>query len=302
MTHAAAPADPWFTVFTATYNRAHTLHRVYESLLAQTMQDFEWLIVDDGSTDDTEARVREMMGQDRIPIRYMMKRSNGGVHTAHNVAIKQARGKLFLRLDSDDACVPHALETLLGKWLQIPESLRHSYSGVSCLCMRPSGEVVEDAYPVDGWDSDYAVLVSLRGDKWGFHRSDVLREHPFPEFACERFCPEGLVWARLHDNYKTRCFNIPLRIYFISNDSISSSMTRTRYRSPKGMALYYNEQMNRLGTFRALRHAINYIRFSPANGGLIDACRRASRKRLVIVALPCGLALHWRDRLRGDCA
>jgi len=300
MTHAVAPGDSCFTVFTATYNRGHTLHRVYESLLAQTLQDFEWLIVDDGSTDDTEARVREMMAEDRMRIRYI-KKANGGVHTAHNVAIKQARGELFLRLDSDDACVPHALETLLGQWLQIPESLRHGYSGVSCLSMRPTGEVVGDAYPVDGWDSNYAILQSLRGDKWGFHRLDVLREHRFPEFAGERFCPEGLVWARLHDTYKTRCFNTPLEICFISDDSITSSMTRTRYRSPKGTALYYHEQMNRFGSFRALRHAINYVRFSPANGGIRRAIRNATRKGLVLFALPLGLALHVRDRRRGDC-
>jgi len=167
--------------------------------------------------------------------------------------------------------------------------------------MQPSGELVGDPYPVDGWDSDYAVLQSLRGEKWGFHRSDVLQQHQFPEFTGERFCPEGLVWARLHDKYKTRCFNISLRIYFSSGDSITSSMTRTRYRSPKGMALYYNEQMRRLLGARAFRQAINYIRFSPANGGFIEALRRASRKALVVAALPFGTALYWRDRWRGDC-
>lgn len=292
---------PWFTVFTATYNRAHTLRRVYESLLSQTMQDFEWLIVDDGSTDDTEALVQEMMGDGSLLIRYI-KKSNGGVHTAHNAAIKNASGKLFLRLDSDDACVPHALATLLEKWLEIPENLRDSYSGASCLCMQPSGELVGDTYPADEWDSDYAVLGSLHGEKWGFHRVDVLREHPFPEFANERFCPEGLVWARLHDKYKTRCFNIPLRIYFDSNDSISGSMTRMRYQASQGVALYYREQMNRFGIFQAFRHAINYVRFSPANGGVIEALKSASRLWLVVAALPFGLVLHWRDGLRGDCA
>lgn len=298
--HVLTPDAPWFTVFTATYNRAHTLRRVYESLLTQTMQDFEWLIVDDGSTDDTEAHVQEMMRDRRLAIRYV-KKSNGGVHTAHNVAIREANGKHFLRLDSDDACVPHALETLREKWLEIPESLRDQYSGVSCLCMQPSGKTVGGIYPANQWESDYAVLESLRGEKWGFHRLDLLREHPFPEFAVEAFCPEGLVWARLHDKYKTRCFNIPLRIYFDSNDSITSNMTRTRYRSPKGVARYYNEQMLRLRTFRAFRHAVNYVRFSSANGGFWRAFRSATRKELVLLALPLGWALHIRDRWRGDC-
>lgn len=295
------PDAPWFTVFTGSYNRAHTLRRVYKSLSAQTMRDFEWLIVDDGSTDDTEARVQEMMQENRLRIRYF-KKPNGGVHTAHNVAIKEAKGTFFLRLDSDDACVAHALETLRQKWLEIPEACRVNYSGVSCLCMQPSGEIVGDIYPANQWDSDYVVLASLRGEKWGFHRLDVLREYPFPEFAGERFCPEGLVWARIHDQYKTRCFNIPLRVYFDSNDSLTGNMTRNRYCAPKGVALYYNEQIRRLKTFGALRQAFNYVRFSLANDGVWQAVHSATRKRLVLLALPAGWALHLRDRWRGDCA
>lgn len=291
---------PWFTVCTGTYNRAHTLRRVYDALLAQTMQSFEWLIVDDGSTDDTTARVREMMEEGRLAIRYL-KKTNGGVHTAHNFALREAAGSFFLRLDSDDKCVPNALETLLAKWLEIPEALRNQYSGVSCLCMRPSGEIIGDRYPGENWDSEYSVLSTLRGEKWGFHRVDLLRNYPFPEFAGERFCAEGLVWGRLHDKYKTRCINIPLRIYFDSEDSISDSMTRTRYLSPRGTLLYYQEHMGRLGGRWAYRCAVNYVRFSRPNPGVWPAIQSAERKWLVVLASPLGIALHVRDRFRGDC-
>jgi glycosyltransferase involved in cell wall biosynthesis len=293
-------AGPCFTVFTGTYNRAYSLRRVYESLLAQTFQDFEWLIVDDGSTDDTDECVRGMVEEGRLRIRYV-KKSNGGVHTAHNVALREARGEFFLRLDSDDACVPYALEALRDKWQEIPENIKDEYSGVSCLCMRSSGEIIGDFYPDSPWDSEYPVLLSLQGEKWGAHRVELLRQHPFPEFAGERFCPESLVWARLHDTYKTRCFNAALRIYFESGDSITRSMTRTRYRSPKGVALYYNEQMRRLRKFRAFRHAVNYVRFSSANGGVLRTIITAKSKPLVLLALPLGMVMHVRDRLRGDC-
>ncbi|MGH8403661.1 MAG: glycosyltransferase family A protein, partial [Gammaproteobacteria bacterium] len=100
-----------FTAFTGTYNRGPCLHRVYESLLAQTCQDFEWLIVDDGSEDDTQARVNAMMVDAPFAIRYFYK-NNGGVHTAHNRAIKAASGELFLRCDSDDEFLPEAMDTL----------------------------------------------------------------------------------------------------------------------------------------------------------------------------------------------
>ncbi len=298
---ATTPGDElWFTVFTGTYNRAQTLRRVYDSLLAQTMRSFEWLIVDDGSTDGTEALVKDMIEEGRLNIRYI-KKPNGGIHTAHNRAIEEANGRFFLRLDSDDACVPETLDILLQKWQEIPQDFHDQYSGVSCLCMRPSGAIVGDPYPSDGWDSDYATLQALRGEKWGVHRLEVLRKYPFPLFVGERFCPEGLIWARLHDEYKTRCFNIPLRIYFDSSDSITSKIVRTRYLSPKGAAIYYSEQMCRAGGIRAFRHAINYVRFSLPSDGMCRAMYYSKCKGMTLLALPFGWMLNARDRLLGDC-
>lgn len=114
---------PLFTVFTATYNRGDLLHRVYEALLVQTNQNFEWLIIDDGSTDSTANSIDAMKRDGRLQIRYFYK-ENGGVHTAHNMAIRLARGRFFLRLDSDDACSPDAIETLLKAWSTIGEEER----------------------------------------------------------------------------------------------------------------------------------------------------------------------------------
>lgn len=291
---------PQFTVFTAAYNRAKTLHRVYEALLAQTLSDFEWLIVDDGSEDDTEMRVRKMINEGRLLIRYF-KKKNGGVHTAHNMAIREAKGVYFLRLDSDDSCVPQALEILLEAWKKIPADARDEYSGVSCLCKDEYGRIIGDSYPLNEWDSSYCELAKVKGEKWGFHRTALLKDEPFPEFSGERFCPEGLVWARLHNRYKTRCINIPLRIYFDSTDSINSRMVQTRYSAPKGVSLYYSEQLDRLGGTRAFRNAINYVRFSLPTLSPSKIVRRVKRKGLVLLVLPIGLACHTFDRLRGNC-
>src|SRR3974390_2962093 len=97
-----------FTVFTPTYNRAHTLHRVYESLLGQTVTDFEWLVVDDGPTDDTEgliAHYKRFVGK-AFPITYCKLLRNRGKHRAHNLAVSMARGEFFLVADSDDWITP----------------------------------------------------------------------------------------------------------------------------------------------------------------------------------------------------
>src|SRR5690242_19362698 len=102
---------PLFTVFTPTYNRAHTIERVYRSLCTQNCRDFEWLVVDDGSTDGTEALIRQWQHEAEFPIRYFWQ-PNAGKHVAMNRGVAEASGSLFLTLDSDDACVPWALERL----------------------------------------------------------------------------------------------------------------------------------------------------------------------------------------------
>jgi len=114
---------PLFTLFTATFNRAHTLHRVYESLVCQTLRDFEWLIVDDGSTDSTREVVEGWQSEAAIPIRYYHQ-PNAGYHIAFNRGVELARGELFLSLGSDDACKPYALERFYHHWMAIPETER----------------------------------------------------------------------------------------------------------------------------------------------------------------------------------
>ncbi len=110
---------PLFTVFTPTYNRAHTLHRVFGSLCAQTLRDFEWLVVDDGSTDDTAALIAGWATAADFPIRYF-RQDHSGKHIAHNLAVREARGQFFMSLNSDDACVPQALERIAYHWTTIP--------------------------------------------------------------------------------------------------------------------------------------------------------------------------------------
>lgn len=139
-----------FTVFTPTYNRAHTLHRVFESLLAQTFQDFEWLIVDDGSSDATRDLVNSW--QAPFPIRYIYK-ENGGKHTAFNLAVQEARGEFFLTFDSDDRCVSHALQRFYEVWQGIED--KDAFSGVTALCMDEAGRVVGDEFVSELCDATY---------------------------------------------------------------------------------------------------------------------------------------------------
>jgi glycosyltransferase involved in cell wall biosynthesis len=302
-----SPPAPFFTVLTPTYNRAHTLDRVYQSLRAQTCRDFEWLIVDDGSTDGTRERVEQWIGEAALTIRYL-RQANGGKHVAFNRGVTAARGELIVPLDSDDACVPQALERFRFHWLAIPVPQRERFCGILCLCQNERGELLGAPLPQDVIDGpSFEVTSRLRrtAEMWIAVRTDVLRRFPFPEYPGEPFVPEALVWNRIGRRYLSRVVNEALRTYFVdSPDSLSRSSVRLRASSPRGTLAFYGEAIDlpvRL-TWR-LRAAANLWRFALASKRLREALRHAaSHAGLAVLGLPLGVMLHVRDRtvLRSD--
>jgi glycosyltransferase involved in cell wall biosynthesis len=207
---------PTFTVFTPTYNRAHTLHRVYESLQRQTFRDFEWLVVDDGSTDGTQALIHQWKSTADFPIIYMQQ-PNYGKHIAFNRGVAKANGSYFLPIDSDDAFLPDALEEMLHWWHLIPEQERPNYTGIVTLCQYENGEICGESFtqhPLDTNALDLRYIYKKRGECWGFHRTEVLKKFPFPEDLSVRFVPENIVWDAIASEYRIRCINEPLRIFY----------------------------------------------------------------------------------------
>jgi glycosyltransferase involved in cell wall biosynthesis len=124
-----------FTVFTTSYDRAYTLHRAYESLKRQTFRDFEWLIADNGSSDNTQEVVKKWIEEADFPIRLISWKKNVGIHGAINRGVQEARGEFFLGFDSDDECAPNSLEDLKKYWDLIPNDSKKSFSGVTARCV-----------------------------------------------------------------------------------------------------------------------------------------------------------------------
>jgi glycosyltransferase involved in cell wall biosynthesis len=296
-----------FTVFTPTYNRAHTLSRVYTSLRAQTLGDFEWLICDDGSTDETGTLVERWRREAPFPIRYLWQ-AHRGKHVAFNNAVRAAQGELFLPLDSDDACLPHALARLKHHWDAIPESERARVSAVTALCVDQHGSLVGTRFPRDPTDSDSLEIryrFGVKGEKWGFHRTDVLREFPFPILDGDPvYVPERIVWAAIARRYKTRYVNEALRIYHVGEGA--DTISRAAVRHARGLALRHRLALDReLDWFsRApvtfMRSAVHYVRFSlHERCGVRETVRRLETRGariLVVLAWPLGVATHARDR------
>ena len=299
--------DHRFTVFTPTYNRAHTLAGVYSSLEAQTFRDFEWLIVDDGSTDGTGALVKQWQTQARFPIRYRWQ-GNRGKHVAFNAGVQHAKGELFLPLDSDDQCVPNALERFHHHWESIPADRRPHFSGVTALCKDQHGNLLGTPFPSAITDSNSLEIhyrFHVSGEKWGFHRSDVLREYPFPDLGAT-YVPESVVWSRIARRYATRFVNDVLRIYFIGAPSLMFGQPASR--NAAGGRLQHltvlNEQLDYLrdAPVEFFASAANYARFSFHVGAPITHqfgdIATTGGKLLWSFAAPTGWMLYRRDLRR----
>ncbi len=298
---------PLFTVFTPTFNRAYTLSRVYESLKRQTYRNFEWVIVDDGSTDETRSLVEAWQKENNFTIRYFYQ-SNRGKHLAFNRGVREANGELFLTFDSDDACLPEALERFKFHWDSIPAEQKHLFSGVCGLCKDQYGKLIGNKFPFDTTDSDSLEIYyryGVRGEKWGFQRCDVLRRYPFPDVDGARFLPEGVVWNTIAKSYKVRFVNEVLRIYFIQ-DAFSSDQITYSLSDPSkhavGNAFYYEFRLNEeivwfySNPWDFFKSAVHYVRFSLHSGiGIfrsLQKIRHLFSKMLVVLAIPSGMFLY----------
>jgi glycosyltransferase involved in cell wall biosynthesis len=302
---------PLFTVFTPTYNRAHTIHRVFDSLGAQTLRDFEWVVVDDGSTDGTEELVTEWIKISDFPIRYF-KQAHSGKHVAHNLALREARGKFFLPLDSDDACVPLALERMSYHWETIPDCDRAHYSGVAGLCSNQHGDLIGQRFPTEPFDAtlrERRYVYRLRGEKWGSLLTEIARRFPFPEIRGTQFTPEGVVWLDVAKTYKDRCVNEVFRIYFIDDSSTGVTITGRKGLddSAPGRLHYYVWLLNNdleyffHSPFPFLKAAVMLpivARFSGKSlREVLRSLEKLSAKALVLLLLPAATLLYAFDRI-----
>lgn len=307
--------NPLFTVMTPTYNRAHTLQRVYDSLCGQTCRDFEWLVVDDGSTDDTRDLIEGLRDRADFPVRYVWQ-VNQHKKAAFNHGVREAAGELIVALDSDDTLEPTALADMAQVWQGIDARDRHRYVAVTGLCVRPDGRIVGDRFPRDVMDTtplDMSFRYRVRGEKFGCLSTVVLRRFPFPQ-DMPGFVPESLVWrAMARAGYLTRFVNQVFRVYHDSDDALSHQGKEGGQHALGLWMLAQDTVVQCLPWFRHdpmefFKAAARYTRFGlhmRRNGQVQPSDRPLSglgARLLVTAAWPVGLALYWRDRFRGSKA
>ena len=207
----------FITIFTPTYNRAHLLPRLYDSLCKQTYIDFEWVIVDDGSSDKTDEVVLSFISNKLFSINYI-KQKNGGKHRAINRGVKEAKGELFFIVDSDDMLPSNALDCVIKMYETIKND--YSFAGVVGIDSTINGDRISSGFNSDVLDCtevEARCKYHIKGDMKEVFRTDVLREFPFPEIDGEKFCPEELQLVRISTKYKFRYYN---NIIYIAGEAV----------------------------------------------------------------------------------
>lgn len=223
------------TVFTPSYNRGKLIHRCYKSLLRQTNQNFKWLIIDDGSTDDTKKIVDEWIKEEKIEIQYIYK-ENGGLHTGYNMAIEHIDTELSVCIDSDDWLPDDAIENIIKIW---EEKKSDDIAGLIGLDYTSDGKLIGDILPDQEKIAPIKLLASKnnRGDKKYVVKTSLYKQvAPMPVYEGEKnFNPHYMI-LKLSANYKFLAVNKPFCIVDYQEDGMSANIFKQYINSPKSFA------------------------------------------------------------------
>ena len=226
------------TVFTPAFNRAHTLPRTYESLCKQSNKDFIWLIVDDGSSDETAQLVEKWKReQTEFKIEYIYKK-NGGMHTAHNVAYENIHTELNVCIDSDDCLAEGAIDSILKKWSQVKGK---GYAGLIGLDTDMNGKLIGKGFPTDLLETtlcDYYANGGS-GDKKLVYRTDIINQYPpYPVFEGEKYVALAYKYRLIDQDYKLAVLPEVLCNVDYQDDGSSGTMWKQYLKYPNGFAFW----------------------------------------------------------------
>ena len=284
---------PTLTVFTPAYNRAHTLVRTYESLKNQDCKDFIWLIIDDGSTDNTSALVNQWQRENcGFEIRYIHK-ENGGMHTAHNTAYENIDTELNTCIDSDDCMASGAVRKILEKWADVKDK---GYAGIIGLDSDMDGKIIGSGFSAglsETTVSGYYAAGGI-GDKKMVYRTDIINKYPpYPVFGDEKYFSLGYKYRLIDQDYKLAVLNDVLVNVDYQPDGSSATMWKQYVKNPKGFAEWRKICMQYPTTAKRLFiDCIHYV-----SNSLLAKKRRivsdSPKKGLTIIAFPLGILLYF---------
>lgn len=298
------------TIFTPTYNRAYKLKSLFDSLVRQTIYDFEWVIVDDGSTDSTHELVKSFNTNNMFSIRYFYK-ENEGKQIAINFGVKEAKGEWFFIVDSDDTLTENALEIIQ----QYCDSIKNKkkFGGVVGLRGNEEKKVWETWNPdsvqnnrqcnlyseqyVDATALEYRFKLKIKGDRAEVVRTELLTKYPFPKIKGETFIPESYLWYSLaRDGYRFRWFN---EVIYIT-EYLQDGLTRNGRVLAKQNCLLRSCLENLMISLKEvpvkikIKSVINYYRYGMiGRKSVLNLFQECKNKTLGTIFLPIGVLFYF---------
>lgn len=276
------------TVLTPTYNRIKELPKLYNSLINQTDKDFIWMVIDDGSKDDTKKYFDEIKKENKIKIEYYYK-NNGGKHTALNYGISRINTDLTIIVDSDDYLVESAIK-------KIKKYDINNLCGICFLKSNNKLEIVGDDLSTVPKKYNYLKMRNkIKGDKAEVWVTDILKSFPFPEFENEKFIGESVVWNEISKHYDMLFVNEIIYICEYLDGGLTKSGRKLRISNPLGgMAnskTYFNTNLVSLKLkIKNMWLFICYGKF--ASKKLKEIIKLSEKKLFCIINIPFGLLLY----------
>lgn len=277
------------TVFTPAFNRAHTLERTYKSLVTQDCKEFIWLIIDDGSSDNTAELVKDWQKKDNgFEIRYIYK-ENGGMHTAHNTAYENIDTELNVCIDSDDKMAVGAVRKILKKWRQVRDK---GYAGIIALDADFENKIIGKGFPDELEETTVIGYYASGGcgDKKLIYRTDIINQYPpYPVFEGEKYVSLSYKYRLIDQTYKMSVLDEIVCNVEYQPDGSTNSMYIQYLKNPKGFAFWRKICMKYPTTTKRLWiDCIHYVS-SSILGGNKCFIKESPRKVMTIMALPFGI-------------
>lgn len=287
------------TVFTPTFNRAYLLPRLYESLCRQSSQDFIWLVIDDGSTDNTKELVEKWKLENKIQIQYHYK-ENGGMHTGHNAAYRLIKTELNVCIDSDDYMPDDAIEKIMKEWDNIAD--KSNIAGIIGLDADKNGEIIGTKIPENltkGSLMDLYNKYKVKGDKKLVLRTDIVREYPeYPEYEGEKLVPLGILYMMMGKDYDFVYKNEVYCIVEYQEEGSSHTIFKQYKQSPRGFAyarkIHIKYADNIKNKVKGYLHLISSALFAKD----IQLAFKEVNPFMSLILLPFGLLLNLFIRLK----
>src|SRR5690625_2744540 len=246
------------SIFTPTYNRAYTLDRLFTSLMNQTCKDFEWIIVNDGSNDNTEDRINKYIEKADFEIYYVYQ-ENQGKHISLNLGQQMAKEELFMCIDSDDWITETTVERILQDYHHIIG--KDSIGGMMYLDKDENNKIIGSNIP-DYKESNWIDLVhrqNMTGDKLYIFKTKIIKNYSFYSYPNNNHMPPTYQLYLFSNDYNFFCINHPLKVVKYLPDGISRNITLKYFTAPENYMLYRKIIHKYLPTFKArLKNIIHY--------------------------------------------